>query len=129
MSFVFTLFLILNNAQRGVAVDALFCPSYLFRFNFCWTLGLFVSRFEFGSRAYFRYIVYLFYRVFESFCVSYLFHVIFYLISNYYLCLTVVSSCGVISYRIVFVSLIIVYAKCHCFLLINYVRDKYFMSC
>ena len=29
-------------------VDAPFCPDYLFRFNFCWTSGPFVSRFEFG---------------------------------------------------------------------------------
>ena len=35
---------------------------------------------------------YLFYRVFESFCVSYLFRVNFHFISNCYLCLNVVSS-------------------------------------
>ena len=31
-----------------VIVDALFCPGYLFRFNFCWTLGPLMSRFKFG---------------------------------------------------------------------------------
>ena len=35
------------NACR-MHVDASFCPSYLFRFNFYETLGRFMSRFEFG---------------------------------------------------------------------------------
>ena len=63
----------------------------------------------------FRYVVYLFYQVFESFHIRYCFVLIFHLISNFYLCLNVVSSCGFISYHTVFVSLIIVYAKCHVF--------------
>ena len=33
-------------------VDAPFCPNYLFHFNFCWTLGPFMSRFEFGPQTY-----------------------------------------------------------------------------
>ena len=35
-----------------IFVDAPFCPGYLFHFNFCWTSGPFVSRFEFGPRTY-----------------------------------------------------------------------------
>ena len=35
-----------------IVVDAPFCLDYLFRFDFCWTLGPFMSRFECGSRTY-----------------------------------------------------------------------------
>ena len=41
-------------------VDAPFYPGYLFHFNFCWTLGPFMSRFEFGPRTPFVCFVYLF---------------------------------------------------------------------
>ena len=34
--------------KEMTGADAPFCPSYLFRFN--WTLGPFMSRFEFGPR-------------------------------------------------------------------------------
>ena len=34
-------------------VDAPFCLDCLFHFNFCWTLGPFMSRFKFGPRTYF----------------------------------------------------------------------------
>ena len=37
---------------RVSVVDAPFYPGYLFRFNFYWTLGLFMSRFKFGPRTY-----------------------------------------------------------------------------
>ena len=33
-------------------------------------LGSFMSRFEFGPRIYFHYVLYLFYRVFESFRIK-----------------------------------------------------------
>ena len=45
--------------------------------DFCWTLGPFVSRFEFGPRTYFRCVVYFIYRVFESFCIQLLVRVNF----------------------------------------------------
>ena len=61
------------------------------------------QRFEFGPRTSSVHIFYLFYRVFESFCVSYSFRVNFHFISNCYLCLNVVN------YRFV----------------LNFVRDKY----
>ena len=53
-------------------VDAPFFPGYLFRFNFCWTFGPFVSRFEFGRRTY---SVSLFILFVESliYCFKYLF--------------------------------------------------------
>ena len=50
-------------------VDASFCLGYLFRFNVCWALGPLASWFEFGPRTPFIFFVYLFYRVFKSFCV------------------------------------------------------------
>ena len=54
----------------------------LFHFNFCWTLGLFMSRFEFGPRTYFVMWFIYFYRVFESFHIRWCFVLIFISWSN-----------------------------------------------
>ena len=57
-----------GNCKRPILSD------YLFHFNVCWTLDPFISRFDFGPRTYFV-MCYLFYRIFESFGVGYLFRV------------------------------------------------------
>ena len=48
--------------EQIVCVDAPFCLSYLFRFNSCWTLGPFMSRFEFGPRTYSVMLCFVSYR-------------------------------------------------------------------
>ena len=47
-------------------VDAPFCPSYCVRFNVCWALGPFMSRFEFKALNLVRLFSFVFYRVFEA---------------------------------------------------------------
>ena len=66
------------------------------------------------------FFIYLFCQVFESLCVSYLFHVNCRFMSNCYLCLNVFSSNHVVSYCSMSLVLIFVYVKCH-FILINHV--------
>ena len=65
----------------------------------------------------FRYVIYLFYWVFESFRIEFCFVLIFIFISNFYLCLNVVSSYGVVSYRAMFFVLILFYIKCRSILI------------
>ena len=82
-----------------------------------WASGPFVARFEFGSRTL-SFSFYLFCQVFESLCVSHIFHVNCRFMSNCYLCLNVFSSNHVVSYYSMSLVLIFVHVKCH-FILIN----------
>ena len=91
-------------------VDVQFCPDYYIYFYF-WTSGPFMTSFDFEAS---NLVCYLFYRVFESLCVSYLFRDNCRFMSNCYLYLNIVSS-NVISCRFVW---------CHVFKLL-FVHDKY----
>ena len=55
--------------MEKTTVDAPFGPDY-FYFNVRWTLGPFMSRFEFGPRTYFVMWFIYFYQVFESFRIK-----------------------------------------------------------
>ena len=82
----------LRNYSLIDCVDAPFCPGYYLRFSVCWALGPFCVKVRVRTSNLFQLRHYLFYRVFESFCFSYLFRVIFHFIPNCYSCLNVVSS-------------------------------------
>ena len=86
---------------KKITVDAPFCSDYLFRFNFCWTLGLFVAKFEFGHRTYLIYFILFILSSLWVILFSYLFRV--YFISNRYL------SLNAMLYRVLF--FIFIYVK------------------
>ena len=98
---------------RVSVVDAPFYSDYLFRFNFCWTLGLFMSRFKFGPRTYSVSFFILFIESLSRFVFNYW----FVLISRIKLCFMSKMSFGVVCVKYCFVSFHIFIA---CLIIVSY---------